>query len=181
MSLNCLNIPTRFTMIMEASAVCKKQEKTKQNAKKLLRYQAARQEAESSAWWALPTWGSGSKTKPMATTTSSTTRDDSSPAIWTNTTETSTSRLSPIIIGYSKLRIHCSNQNSDCSVYPPGCVYRCSFTWVFPPVLSCTRLLDMEQVMAKVWKKELMKLHKPRAISSWNEDVLLQMNFEKTQ
>lgn len=39
-------------------------------------------------------------------------------------------------------------------------------TCVFPPVLSCTRLLDMEQVIAKVRKKELMKLHSPRAISS---------------
>lgn len=44
-------------------------------------------------------------------------------------------------------------------------------TCVFPPVLSCTRLLDMEQVMAKVWKKELMKLQRPRAISSWNTHV----------
>lgn len=44
-------------------------------------------------------------------------------------------------------------------------------TCVFPPVLSCTRLLDIEQVMAKVWKKELMKLQRPRAISSWNTHV----------
>jgi predicted DNA-binding WGR domain protein len=40
-------------------------------------------------------------------------------------------------------------------------------TCVLPPVLSCTRLRDMEQVMAKVWKKELTKLHRPRAISSY--------------
>lgn len=44
-------------------------------------------------------------------------------------------------------------------------------TCVFPPVLSCTRLLDIEQVMAKVWKKELMKLQRPRAMSSWNTHV----------
>lgn len=38
-------------------------------------------------------------------------------------------------------------------------------------MLSCTRLLDIEQVMAKVWKKELMKLQRPRAMSSWNTNV----------
>ena len=43
---------------------------------------------------ASPTWGSGWNTKPMATTTSSTTRDASSPAIWTHThTKWSTSSL----------------------------------------------------------------------------------------
>lgn len=46
-------------------------------------------------------------------------------------------------------------------------------TCVLPPVLSCTRLLDIEQVMAKVWKKELMKLQRPKAISSWNKNMPL--------
>lgn len=46
-------------------------------------------------------------------------------------------------------------------------------TCVFPPVLSCTKLLDIEHVMAKVWKKEPVKLQTPRAISScaWQKNV----------
>jgi len=39
-------------------------------------------------------------------------------------------------------------------------------TWLLPPVLSCTRLRDMEQLMAKHWKKPPRKLQKPSAISS---------------
>lgn len=39
-------------------------------------------------------------------------------------------------------------------------------TWLLPPVLSCTRLRDMEQLMAKHWKKPPRKLERPRAISS---------------
>lgn len=39
-------------------------------------------------------------------------------------------------------------------------------TWLLPPVLSCTMLLDMEQLMAKHWKKPPRKLERPNAISS---------------
>lgn len=39
-------------------------------------------------------------------------------------------------------------------------------TWLLPPVLSCTRLRDMEQLMAKHWKKPPRKLQRPSAISS---------------
>lgn len=51
-------------------------------------------------------------------------------------------------------------------------------TCVFPPVLSCTRLLDIEQVMAKVWKKELMKLQRPRARSSWNTNMQITTQWD---
>lgn len=42
-------------------------------------------------------------------------------------------------------------------------------TWLLPPVLSCTRLLDMEQLMAKHWKKPPRKLQRPNAISSYRD------------
>lgn len=39
-------------------------------------------------------------------------------------------------------------------------------TCVLPPVLSCTKLRDMEQLMGKHWKKPPMRLLRPRATSS---------------
>ena len=39
-------------------------------------------------------------------------------------------------------------------------------TWVFPPVLSWTRLRDIEQVIGKLWKNDPTELHIPKAISS---------------
>ncbi len=41
-----------------------------------------------------------------------------------------------------------------------------SLTSVCPPVLSCTRLRDIEAVTANVWKNELIKLQSPSAMSS---------------
>lgn len=43
-----------------------------------------------------------------------------------------------------------------------------SLTSVCPPVLSCTRLRDIEAVTANVWKNELTKLQSPRAMSSYS-------------
>lgn len=43
-------------------------------------------------------------------------------------------------------------------------------TCVLPPVLSCTKLRDMEQLTGKHWKKPPMRLLRPRATSScWGE------------
>lgn len=54
------------------------------------------------------------------------------------------------------------------SYHQYGIWHKCVWlTSVCPPVLSCTRLRDIEAVTTNVWKNELTKLQSPSAMSSY--------------
>lgn len=144
MSPNCLNIPTRLTMIMAPSAVCDSEET-----------QVKHGESPS------PTTPASTNLRQWLEDKTDAHHHQKNYDRWQQTGDLSSEGNKQLCLGRSMRQSlgRCAKR-----ILSFG-------TCVFPPVLSCTRLLDIEQVMAKVWKKELRKLQSPNAMSSWNTSV----------